>query len=85
MYSEQLFNDVLKRAEEGTNINDEAINNIRYADDAILFATSMEDLESLLNNVVKYMIISKRQINVLCDKYVRSIASTNSVFRKHAK
>jgi len=62
--------------EEGIVINGKVINNLRYADDTVLIARSIEDLQKILNKVVtasenlslnfnvrktKYMVIDKEQ------------------------
>lgn len=74
LYSEQIFRKALEDLTEGIKVNGEAINNIRYADDTILIADSLQGLQLLIDKVVtiseeyglklnvrktKYMVISK--------------------------
>ncbi|KAI5718027.1 hypothetical protein M8J77_015079 [Diaphorina citri] len=74
LYSEEIFKEALEDTEEGINIHGTVINNIRYADDTVIFGSSMMELQSLMNKIVnscrkyglnlnikktKYMIISK--------------------------
>ena len=58
IYSEKIFQDALEGSLEGIKINTETINNIRYADDTVILATSLEDLQTLLEKInetsVKY-------------------------------
>lgn len=66
----------LEGEEKGVRINEKPVNNIRYADDTVLIAETLEDLQCILNKVVaaseengltlnvkktKFMIISKKQ------------------------
>lgn len=77
VYSENIFKQALDEYDEGILINGERINNIRYADDAIIFADSLEGLQTLMTRITetsqhygldlntrktKYMVISKRPI-----------------------
>jgi len=43
----------LKELEEGITVNGVKINNIRYADDTVLFATSPQGLQRLLEKLPK--------------------------------
>lgn len=78
IYSECIFQEALEDETVGVIINGRPINNIRYADDTVLIATSPEDLQRLLNKVTmvseeyglhinvnktKTMVISKRDNN----------------------
>lgn len=51
IYSEQIFLEPLEDAEEGIPINGTRLNNIRYADDTLIFADSAEGLQTLGNKV----------------------------------
>ncbi|KAL4104588.1 hypothetical protein QTP88_019882 [Uroleucon formosanum] len=77
LYSEEIMSEALEDTEEGIIINGKVINNLRYADDTVLIAGSIEDLQKILNKVVtasenlglnlnaqktKYMVIDKEQI-----------------------
>ena len=51
LYSEAIFDEVLHNASEGIRVNEELINNVRYTDDTAIIASSLEDLQSLLQRV----------------------------------
>lgn len=51
VYAEKIMSESLHECEEGIVINGEVINNIRYADDTILIAESIEGLQILLDRV----------------------------------
>lgn len=74
IYSEAIFRDALEEENEGIIINGQTINNIRYADDTVILADSMNKLQHLMDKVntackdkglkmniskTKFMIISK--------------------------
>ena len=44
IYSEKIFQEALEGSPEGIKITGETINNIRYADDTVILASSLEDL-----------------------------------------
>lgn len=75
IYSEKIFENTTAGEKIGIQISGQTINNIRYADDTILIASSMTGLQKLLNklsnisedyglqinfNKTKYMIISRK-------------------------
>lgn len=77
LYSERIFNEALDGMNKGILINGLRLNNIRYADDTIVFADNLEDLQALVDkithhssqyglevnvNKTKLMIISKQKI-----------------------
>ena len=77
LYSEHIFGEALEDQEEGISVNGRKLNNIRYADDTIVFADSIEGLQLLMDRVVekssqygleintnktKLMVISKENI-----------------------
>ncbi|KAI5707563.1 hypothetical protein M8J77_011831 [Diaphorina citri] len=77
IYSEQIFKEALEEVDEGIPLNGERLNNIRYADDTIVFSDSLEGLQSLVNKIAavsakygldinskktKFMAISKSNI-----------------------
>jgi hypothetical protein len=76
VYSENLFREALKD-QKGIIIGGEIINNIRYADDTVILAENIDDLQELINRVdmectnwglsinidkTKYMVTSKVDI-----------------------
>lgn len=79
IYSEAIFDEVLYDATEGIMMNGELINNIRYADDTAIIASSLKDLQNLLQRIsevsenyglqlntskTKWMLISKNRTPV---------------------
>ena len=44
IYSEKIFQKALEGFPKGIKMNGESINNIRYADDTVILASSLEDL-----------------------------------------
>uniref|UniRef100_A0A8D8SH15 Craniofacial development protein 2 n=1 Tax=Cacopsylla melanoneura TaxID=428564 RepID=A0A8D8SH15_9HEMI len=77
LYSERIFCEALDEMEKGILLNGLRLNNIRYADDTIVFAENLEDLQALMDNITyhsnqyglninvkktKFMIISKNKI-----------------------
>uniref|UniRef100_A0A8D9EQ38 Craniofacial development protein 2 n=1 Tax=Cacopsylla melanoneura TaxID=428564 RepID=A0A8D9EQ38_9HEMI len=78
LYSEHIFREALQDLEEGISINGFKLNNLRYADDTVVFANTIEGLQALMNKIyetskkygldintskTKFMIVSKKQIN----------------------
>ena len=61
LYSECLIEETVKN-ERGLNINGENVNNVRFADDAVLIAESEEDLHEMVN-----------ELNQKCNNYGRSL------------
>ncbi|KMQ95932.1 endonuclease-reverse transcriptase [Lasius niger] len=51
IYSEEIFAEALTDLEVGIRINEEYLNNIRYADETVLLATNLKDLQLLVNRV----------------------------------
>lgn len=47
-YSEEIFSEALSELDSGIRINGKYLNNIRYADDTVLFATNLPDLQQML-------------------------------------
>uniref|UniRef100_A0A6P7GMK0 Uncharacterized protein LOC114338626 n=1 Tax=Diabrotica virgifera virgifera TaxID=50390 RepID=A0A6P7GMK0_DIAVI len=52
-YTEPVFEIVFNNCCKGVKIGDEIINNISYGDDTTIMAQSLEDLQTLLNAVIK--------------------------------
>lgn len=72
LYSERIFVEALDGVEMGIKCNGRYINNIRYADDTVILANSMDELKQLLdllNNKVKHynlkMNIDKTKLMVI--------------------
>uniref|UniRef100_A0A8D8LPD3 Craniofacial development protein 2 n=1 Tax=Cacopsylla melanoneura TaxID=428564 RepID=A0A8D8LPD3_9HEMI len=51
MYSETIFKEALKDINSGIKINNYTINNLRYADDTVLLATNIDDLNNMVNKL----------------------------------
>lgn len=77
VYSEYIFREALDNIQEGITINGAKLNNIRYADDTIMFADSLQGLQKLMDRVTeissqyglemninktKLLVVSKRNI-----------------------
>ncbi|KAI5707314.1 hypothetical protein M8J77_000030 [Diaphorina citri] len=79
IYSEYIFKEALANITHGVTIGDETINNIRYADDTVLLANTIEELQILVDKVTsvcddfglklntsktKFMIVSRKKKNL---------------------
>ena len=77
IYYEYIFRDALEGMEVGILLNGERINNLRYADETVVFTDSLDDLQNLMERLVhssqqygldintdktKLMVISKNRI-----------------------
>jgi len=51
LYSEEIFGKALAELSDGIKINGQAINNIRYADDAVIIANNNEELQNIMQNL----------------------------------
>uniref|UniRef100_A0A8D9EV91 Craniofacial development protein 2 n=1 Tax=Cacopsylla melanoneura TaxID=428564 RepID=A0A8D9EV91_9HEMI len=78
LYSEHIFREALQDIDEGISVNGLKLNNLRYADDTIVFADTIEGLQTLMNRIhdtsqmygldintlkTKFMIVSKKPIS----------------------
>jgi hypothetical protein len=76
IYSEEIFNKCMENANEGIKINGELTNNIRYADDTVILASTIDELQQVMERVysvseeyglslnfkkTKWMLISRKQ------------------------
>lgn len=52
LYSEQIFKEALDELDAGILVNEDRLNNIRYADDTVVFADSPEALQEIMDRVV---------------------------------
>jgi len=50
--AEMVMREALKNFSRGTLIGGRLVNNLRYADDTVLIATSPEDLQELMNRII---------------------------------
>uniref|UniRef100_A0A8D8T8A4 Craniofacial development protein 2 n=1 Tax=Cacopsylla melanoneura TaxID=428564 RepID=A0A8D8T8A4_9HEMI len=53
LYSEHIFREALDDMEEGITINGTKLNNLRYADDTLVFADSIQSLQKLMNKITE--------------------------------
>jgi hypothetical protein len=77
LYSEEIFSEALEKCEHGILLNGERLNNIRYANDTVIFADSLNSLQQLINKVNE---VSERfglQVNITKTKFM--IISKNKV------
>ena len=51
LYSEEIFKEALDDIELGVSVNGQRLNNIRYADDTVVFADNIEGLQELMTRV----------------------------------
>ncbi|KAH1000011.1 hypothetical protein HUJ04_008234 [Dendroctonus ponderosae] len=84
MYSECIFNEALENIESGILLNGDIINNIRYADDTVIFAGSLEGLQELMDKITQSsqlygldMYINKSKFMVICKEKVINCQLTN--------
>lgn len=53
LYSENIFTNALKNTSGSIKINDKTIDNKRYADDTVVIASSLTELQQLINDIVE--------------------------------
>lgn len=70
IYSEEIFNKTLYDSTKGILVNGIRINNIRFADDAVVFADSLEDLQSMMNDLSMHSLEYGIEINITKTKYM---------------
>lgn len=70
LYSEGVFQEALEDAEIGIKVNGVWINNIRYADDTVLIADNMQDLQRLINTVGQHSRLMGLNINTKKTKFM---------------
>ena len=71
LYSENIFAEALQNTSAGIKINGKTINNLRYADDTVVIASSLSELQHLMDAIVGhreryglYINISKTKLMV---------------------
>ena len=70
VYSESIFEEALLSENEGIIINGKVINNIRFADDTVIIASSAEELQRLLSRTSTFCEQYGLKINVKKTKYM---------------
>lgn len=81
IYSEYIFREALENTEIGIPLNGERLNNIRYADDTVIFADSLENLQILMNRVTESSQRQGLEINITKTKLM--IISKSNIPRCH--
>jgi len=51
LYSKEIFGKALTGLSDGIKTNGQAINNIRYADDAVIIANNNEELQNIMQSI----------------------------------
>lgn len=64
LYSETIFREALDRIQGGIKFNGIPINNIRYADDTVIIANDIQELQSIIDSVVHYSEMFGLHLNV---------------------
>ena len=77
VYSEAIFEEALISQSEGIIINGKTINNIRYADDTVIMASSAEQLQLLLNKTNSFCEEYGLKMNIKKTKYMIITKKTN--------
>jgi len=70
LYSEESFTKALENEESGIQVNGIPLNNLRYADDTVLLAENISDLQNMLNNVITSSREYGLTLNVKKTKYM---------------
>ena len=70
LYSEVIFQEALQECESGIKVNGTLINNIRFADDSVLIADNIEDLQNLLNKIGEHSKGMGLNINIAKTKFL---------------
>ena len=70
VYSESIFEEALLSENEGIIINGKVINNIRFADDTVIIASSAEELQRLLSRTSTFCEQYGLKMNVKKTKYM---------------
>lgn len=81
MYSERIFDEALDEVEEGILLNGVRLNNIRYADDTMVMADSLEGLQRLMNRITQYS--QQYGLNINVQKTKLMIISKKSIKGAH--
>lgn len=78
LYSEYIFREALQNMDEhGIILNGERINNIRYADDTVIFTDSISSLQALMDNVTRVSREYGLEINAQKTKFMVINKSNN--------
>lgn len=70
LYSEFIFPKALEGIEEGIKVKGECLNNIRYADDKVIFTNNIVGLQYLIDSVVEvgeryFLILNTQKIKFM--------------------
>lgn len=76
LYSKSIMNKALDDQSKGIKINGITINNLRYADDTVLLAETLEDLQAIINKIVEVSEEYELTLNTNKTKYMLITKST---------
>ena len=78
LYSEEMFGLALDEVTEGIRINGETVNNLRYADDTVIMANNIDELQILMDKISSACEDFGLKINVQKTKFMIISRSTNT-------
>uniref|UniRef100_A0A8D8PW97 Craniofacial development protein 2 n=2 Tax=Cacopsylla melanoneura TaxID=428564 RepID=A0A8D8PW97_9HEMI len=78
IYAEQIIKEALENRPQGIILKDRLINNLRYADDLVLFTSSRNSLILLLENLFESSSQYNMKVNIKKSKIMRISKSENS-------
>lgn len=78
IYSEEIFKEALTTEKEGIIINGRVINNIRFADDTVILASTVEELQRLVNRTNTFCEKYGLKINIKKTKYMQITKKLNT-------
>lgn len=70
LYSEAIISEALEELDVGVKVNGKVVNNLRYADDTVLIASSEGDLQMLLDRVHECSLEAGLSMNVSKTKFL---------------
>lgn len=82
LYSENIFQEALENVETGIKVNGTCINHIRYADDTVLIADNMCDLQHFVNVVGEHNKEMGLKINANKTKYIHDCYTSTRHVKK---
>jgi Reverse transcriptase (RNA-dependent DNA polymerase) len=84
IYAEKIFGDALNNKTAGIVVGGTVINNLRYADDTVLLATNIEDLQELMSSVVEHSTLAGLKLNINKTKWF-VVSKTPTVVQENLK
>lgn len=77
-YSEQIILEALENETAGIKVNGVLINNIRYADDTVVIASNLEDLERVMNKILRCGGTYGLSLNIKKTKFMKISKNNNT-------